>query len=272
MTDPNPTADFPTGLQFVDPNDTDAQFRVVLWAAPGQGKSVAAATAPDPILVLSGDRPNAYRFARTHPASPAKGKDIREVRFRDATTLAAVLEYLKGTDEISTVVIDPFGQIYDKLGEQFVRGDGEINYQTLNKWVKRFLVAIREFGVNLVIVAHEKLNDGKGGDGKLYPALGGPALINYVLGESDIVAHVERRQANDGDTEYVGQLTPRGNLVCKESTGFLGDTRRLDLTEWFAAATEAGGGEMPWDGPTELPNDEPEADDFPQLLPAEEAA
>jgi hypothetical protein len=70
-------------LLFVDPNETDPTYRVCLWAAPGQGKSVAAASPHrDPILVLSADRPSAYRFARKHH----KGKRIDEVRYQgDAT-------------------------------------------------------------------------------------------------------------------------------------------------------------------------------------------
>jgi hypothetical protein len=42
--------DIPQGLAFVDPDETDDTYRCCLWAAPGQGKSVAAASAPGPIL------------------------------------------------------------------------------------------------------------------------------------------------------------------------------------------------------------------------------
>ena len=65
-----------TNLLFVDPAETDRCFRVVLWAAPGEGKSVGAASAPPPLLVISADRPGAYRYARrctaSTPASSAK--------------------------------------------------------------------------------------------------------------------------------------------------------------------------------------------------------
>src|SRR4051794_35121045 len=110
-------------LLFVDPAAIEATFRVCLWASPGQGKSVAASSAPDPILVLSADRPSAYRFARKHHA----GKDIREVRYQDASTLDAVYMYLNSEagGDIRTVVIDPISHIYDQLVDTApVRGDG----------------------------------------------------------------------------------------------------------------------------------------------------
>lgn len=79
-------SDLTAPLVFVDPAATDPTYRVCLWNAPGEGKSVAAASAPDPILVLNADRPSAYLFARKHHA----GKDIREVRYEGPHTLTQV--------------------------------------------------------------------------------------------------------------------------------------------------------------------------------------
>lgn len=239
-------------LVFVDPAETDDTYRVVLWAAAGQGKSVAAASAPGPILVLSADRPSAYRFARKHHT----GKEIHEVRYQDASTLEAVFRFIRDGDAaIKTLVIDPIGHIYDHLVDGApLRGDGDIDYQSVNKKVLGFVKSFRALDINVILVAHEKLNDGKKGDGKLYPALGGPALINKLLAEMDIVAHIERHVSTGDDQEevirWVGQLQPRGNLVCKESTGALGDRRIADVSRWFEVATEAlkpDTSDLPWD-------------------------
>jgi hypothetical protein len=263
------TSDIPTGLQFVNPNETESTYRVCLWAAPGQGKSVAAASAPGPILVLSADRPSAYKFARKHHAP----KDIREVRYRDASTLDAVYLYLQSPEgqDVKTLVVDPISNVYDQLVDTApLRGDGDVDYQRVNKKLLGFVKELRRFDVNVVLVAHEKLNDGKKGDGKLYPALGGPALINKLLAEMDIVAHVERhvRAGEDGEEQevrWVGQLQPRDNLVCKESTGALGDRRIADLSRWFEVASEAlapDESDLPWgdepvdDGQHPGPSDE----------------
>lgn len=231
-------------LLFVDPQEADTRFRVVLWASPGEGKSVGAASAPDPIVVISADRPGAYRFARRHHA----GKDIRETRFQNSDTLTEVYRYLRDQPEVETVVLDPFGGIYDKLAEEFPTSDGDVNWMGLNKKITGFLYSLRELDVNVVIVAHEKLNDGKKGDGKLYPAVGGPALINKILAECDIVAHVERVQPREeGESaRYEAQLTPIRNLVCKQSTpAELGDRALVDLTAWFAAAMPDDS-DLPW--------------------------
>ena len=261
-------SDIPTGLTFVDPLETDTTYRVCLWAAPGAGKSVAAASAPDPLLVLSADRPSAYRFARKHHT----GKDIREVRYIGPGSLDAVYTYLKDNpDEIKTLVVDPVSNIYDNLVDLVAhRPDGEPNYQAVNKKLLGFVTSLRAFDVNVVLVAHEKLNDGKKGDGKMYPSLGGPALINKLLAEMDIVAHVERVvSTQDGGEElvrWIGQLQPTGHLVCKESTGVLGDRRIADLSRWFEVATAGlAPDDLPWgeEPPTdlELPvlDDDPDA-------------
>jgi hypothetical protein len=235
------SSDVPS-LMFVDPSEADSVFRVILWGAPGEGKSVAAASAPAPIVVVSADRPGAYRFARRHH----KGKDIREVRYENTKTLDDVLDYIRKQPEVRTVVLDPFGGIYDRIVDQAPkRADGDVDYQKVNKRVLDFLYALRDVDVNLIIVAHEKLNDGKRGDGKLYPACGGPSLINKVVAESDIVARVYRDRPSEGPVRFMAQLQPAGNVVCKDSTpGGLGETRELDLAEWFAVSTDDS--DLPW--------------------------
>jgi hypothetical protein len=267
----------PTPILFVDPAETDPTYRVCLWAAPGQGKSVAAASAPGPILVISADRPSAYRFARKHH----QGKVIQEVRYEGEHTLSSVYAYLRDNPtEFKTIVVDPFSNVYDHLAENGpARSDGEPNYQWVNKKILGFVKSLRTFDINVVLVAHERLNDGKGGDGKLYPALGGPALLNKTLAEMDIVAHIERHVTGEGenaDTKWVGQLQPRGNLVCKESTGALGERRIADLSRWFEVANEAlapDESDLPWSEEGDpAPDDETDVDAAPQLAVDEEAA
>jgi hypothetical protein len=247
------TSDIPAELEFVDPAETDLTFRVVLWAAPGQGKSVAAASAPAPILVVSADRPSAYRFARKHHGHTTE--TLREVRYRGPETLADVYKYLNAHPD------DPHGR--HRPGEQHRRparrrrpevgARRRPDYQWINKKVLKFVQSLRIFDVNVVLVGHEKLNDGKKGDGKMYPALGGATLINKLLAEMDIVAHIERvpRPTDDdpGAAVWIGQIQPRDNLVTKDGTGALGDRRIADLSRWFEVATEAlapDTSDVPW--------------------------
>ena len=75
-------------LSFVDPSEMATTYRVVIWASPGEGKSVAAASAPSPILVVSADRPTAYVFARRHHNHTPES--LRETRYTDRATLDTV--------------------------------------------------------------------------------------------------------------------------------------------------------------------------------------
>lgn len=258
--------DAPAGLTFVDPSASGARYRVVLWAAPGEGKSVAAASAPGPVLVVSADRPNAYRFARRYHAET----EIREVRFAGEQTLAEVYRYLKAEPDVETVILDPFHNIYDALVDRVPRrGDGEPDYQAVNKKLLGFVYSLRQFDVHAVLVAHEKVNDGKRGDGKLYPQLGGPTLTNKILAECDLVARVEREAAGEeGDAPlYVGQLDAGTRpIVCKQGTGALGPRREINLTEWFALEAAAleplPQPDLPWDEDFD-PDADPEDDELP---------
>lgn len=233
--------DIPTGLQFVDPNASDPTYRVVLWAAPGEGKSVAASSAPGPLLVVNADRPSAYLYARKHHPTT----EIREVRYQGPETLEEVFKYLAADDcDIRTVIVDPVSNIVDQLADVAPAGrEGGPDYQWINKKVLGFVKSLRRFDINVVLVAHEKVNDGKKGDGKMYPSLGGATLINKLLAEMDIVAHVERVVKTVDEVDevvWIGQLQPVRNLVCKESTAAeLGDRRIADLTRWFQLASEA---------------------------------
>ena len=234
-------------LSFVDPSEMATTYRCVIWASPGEGKSVAAASAPSPILVVSADRPTAYVFARRHHNHTPES--LRETRYTDRATLDTVKEYLQSPEglEVRTVVLDPVSNIYDHLVDTAPRrSDGEPDYVVVNKQLLGFIRGLRAIDVNVVLVAHERLNEGKRGDNKLYPAIGGPALINKVLAEMDIVAHVERyqRQGDDGELseiQWIAQIQPTGNMVGKDSTDALGDRRVADLSRWFELANEANG-------------------------------
>lgn len=244
-------SDVPTGLIFVDPAETDTTFRICLWAAPGEGKTVAAASAPRPILVLSADRPSAYVFARRHHGHDAMS--LRETRYTSADSLAEVYRYLGSPEgaDVATIVLDPVSNIYDNLVEAAPRrGDGDVDYQWVNRKLLGFVTSLRSFDVNVVLVAHEKLNDGKRGDGKLYPRIGGATLISKALGEMDVVAHIERTVPAEGEPVWYAQIQPTEGIVGKDGTNALGDRRVADLTRWIElmrASNSDATAEAPWE-------------------------
>lgn len=225
-------------LEFVDPSVGLKRCQAVIWAPSGFGKTGVLATAPAPILALTRSRPGALRFARSqHPA-----KDIRETRYRDLSSLSRVYRYLQAHgDEIETVAIDPFQPIFDLVVRDTPRrSDGDVDWNAVQDKILGFLGSLREFDVHVVICAQERLSDARNGDGKLYPALGGPSLINKIMDEVDIVAslHPEYDEETGAISRVVGALHPNGNLVNKEGTGAgLPARMEANLTEWFALAT-----------------------------------
>jgi len=254
--------DIPAGLLFVNPREVEVTYRVCLWAVAGEGKTLAAATAPGPILVVNADRPSAWAVARRrHP-----DKDIRETRYLDHSTLDEVYRYLgaEGTD-VATVVIDPWSNVYDQLvaAAPKVRDnrDNELkpSYELVNSKLLQFITRMRRFDVHLVILAHEKANDsGKKADGRTYPRLGGMGLIQKVLAEMDIVGHVEHTTPEDGESTWYAQIQPTDDIVGKDGTDALGERRVVDLTRWFELARAANvvpspdTSDLPWDD--ELPS------------------
>lgn len=257
---------------FVD-STVAATYRFGLYAASGEGKTVAACSAPKPLLVINADRPSAYVFAaKFHGLTRGATGTLREMRYEDEATLSSAYAYLRSDEgnDVRTVILDPVGNIYDalRLSGKFIRAeDGDIDYDAVNAKVVGFVRELRKLDVNVVLIGHEKVNDsGKRKDGKTYPAFGGMTLINKLLGEMDVVAHVERYQRRDpetgelGEVQWIGQIAPVDNLVGKGYGLALGDRRILDLARWIQVIDEdfkPDDSDLPW---TELTDASPPQD------------
>jgi hypothetical protein len=237
-----PETDAPA-LIFVDPDAVDERWRIGLFGPPGCGKSVALASAPSPIVTVSADRPGAYRFARRHNATAT----IHEVRFATAQTLKEVYVYARDHQaELGTVAFDPFNAIYDQLCRENLDAKGKPKWQVINDLVMDLIHAFRALDVNLVLAAHEKTEKDENADteAKVFPAFGGPSLVQKVMAEMDIVARVFRQDATEDEQEaWKGQFVTARGYQCKDSSGALGRTRVADLSEWIVAANAAGAGD-----------------------------
>lgn len=287
-------------LVFVDPEEMVPTFRIGIYAEAGQGKSVAALTAPDPIVVVSADRPTAYMFARQHhgydgrpdhhwtdpetgqhvpePDDPddtpyvlERAKRFRETRFIDWTTMHGVYRHIRdlhGTpDAVRTLIVDPVSNIYDwlvanaPLQQRKGESDGP-DYTWVNQQMMGFIKSLRPFDVNVVLIGHVREPKPKKGTkevGTIGPNFGGPSLVEQVMRELDILAHVELRPLPklDDDDEFeeprfvtVGQVqTMDTNLICKDGTGALGGRRVVNLSRWVKRAADKLGpqtDDLPW--------------------------
>lgn len=243
------TASDVNSLVFVDPSHVDERWRVCIYAAPGSGKTVAACSAPGPIVAVNADRPGAYRFARRH----YPGKPIHEVRFRNLQTVRDTLEWARGNqDEIGTVVLDPFGAIYDTIVSDHTHGKNT-DWQGVNKAAIGIITSFRALDVNLIVVAHERVEKDENADieAKIYPQLGGPALVQKIMAEMDVVARIFHRDATESAAEaWMGQFVSARGYQCKDSSGALGRARPADVSEWIATANGAEE-PVPWDAPAD---------------------
>lgn len=249
--------DVPTGLTFVDPTTVQTTYRICLAGEPGDGKTIAAATAPAPILVLNADRPSAWEVARRRNPD----KEIRETRYHDSTSLDELFRYLGSPEgaDVASLVIDPWSNIYDQLCatapkvEDSKTHELKPDYEMVNAKLLRFLTALRRFDVHVVIVTHLKENEsGKKADGKTYARFGGMGLIRKSMAEMDVIALIQRTTPEDGDPVWFAEIQPTASWAGKDGTDSLGARRIADLSRWVELAREAnvapaGDSDLPWD-------------------------
>lgn len=225
-------------LSFVEPTEVEPTLNILLYGPPGTGKTVGACSAPGPVLVLNAEGPGAVRYARSY-----YGDKIREVVFAGEETLKEVYLYLKdGEGGEKTVVLDTVGEFYRVLLEQIGGDRPKIqHYGDVNTKLERFIRALRDLQINVVLIAHEQVDDGEG-EATRRPMTGGKKLPEQVMAQVDIVAYTGVVPATDSEPRrYVGQLVEGLGRRAKDRSGRLGDSRDLDLAEWIEIATSNNG-------------------------------
>lgn len=224
-------------LDFVKPSAVEPTQNILIYGAPGTGKTVGACSAPGPILVLNGEGQGGLRRAREiHGADK-----IREVAVTGKGVLDAAYLYLrdrKGGEK--TVVIDTVGEVYRILLEE-IGGERPTlqNWGDVNTLIERFVRALRDLDINVVLVAHEELvADGTTGETMRQPVTGGKKLPAQLMAQVDVVAYAGVVQRENAEPEYVAQLVSGAGRHAKDRSGRLGTTRPVNLTEWIATATK----------------------------------
>jgi hypothetical protein len=143
-------------------------------------------------------------------------------------------------------VLDPVGEIYQKLFEHFMP-EGANRNQVLaahgdtSTKIERFVRAVRDLPINVVLVCHEEVADQEG-ETIRRPLTGGKKLPEKLVGMMSIVGYcgvIPADKEKGTPTRYVAQLVEANGRRAKDRSGGLGAVRDIDLTDWFAVATEA---------------------------------
>lgn len=224
-------------LEFVKPKDVAPTLNMALFGPGGTGKTVAACSAPGPILYGNAEGETALLYARG-----LYGDDkIHEVAVSKSADLDALFLHMQGGCEEQTFVLDTIGETYQRLVEELA-GTGRAslqNYGDVNTKLERFIRAIRDLPINVVILAHEQVDDEEG-EVTRRPLTGGKKLPEKLIAMMDVVGYTAVVPATDDEpAKYVAQLVEAKGRRAKDRSGALGTTRPLDLGEWIPVAIEA---------------------------------
>lgn len=224
-------------LEFVTPKEVAPTINIGLYGPGGTGKSVGACSAPGPILYGNAEGETALLYARGLYGD----EKIHEVPVTCAADLDALFLHMKNGCEEQTFVLDTIGETYQRLVEELA-GSGRAslqNYGDVNTKLERFIRAIRDLPINVVILAHEQVDDEEG-EVTRRPSTGGKKLPEKIVAMMDVVGYTAVVPATDDEpARYVAQLVEAKGRRAKDRSGALGVTREINLSEWIPTAVEA---------------------------------
>lgn len=245
-----------SNLIFAEAPAAPETFNLLAYGPPGSGKTTAAASLHPlgPILWVNAEGPNALAYAR----KVAGNHNILEVRieqrdgFDTVTALREVIRYVRsGQDpKPANVVVDTLGKLREALIRQLVVPGARNSLQQFGEVAKTiggFVQALRDEPVNLILLAHEHVEDADG-ERIVRPLIGG-ALTDTIPGEVDVMTYTQR-VANDDGEQFLGQLVDARGRRTKDRSGALGPFRSLNFAEWledYKAALAAGEPDTPLD-------------------------
>jgi len=204
---------------------------MVVYGEGGVGKTTFAATAPRPIIAdcENGSKYFGLRGIEADVALIESWDDMQEF-----------LE-ISLTDNYDTVIIDPIGELMEKLTRYMVaKADSKLVMKDGNPtmagwgWLKQtmrtFLKTMRDSGKNVVVIAHvqEKEDEGRIVKRPMVATKLSEELVNMV----DIVGYMTTVNDESGDTKRVIIVDPASDkFVAKDRTGRLGKYIEPDFTK-----------------------------------------
>lgn len=196
---------------------------MVVYGEGGVGKTTFAATAPNPIIADC-ENGSKYFGLRGISADVALIEDWSDMR--EFTDIAL-------TDKYDTIIIDPIGELMEKLmrfmvsraDNKLVQKDGAptmAGWGWLKQKMRNYLKLLRDSGKNVIIIAHveEKSDEDRMIKRPMVATKISEELINMV----DIVGYMTTvNDTETGDTKRVIIVDPTSDKqIAKDRTGRLG--------------------------------------------------
>jgi hypothetical protein len=203
-------------------------FNVLLYGPPKTGKSTTAATAPGPNLWVNAEGPGALAYARK--IATQRGNEILEVRItrgrptRGRSSATSSSTSATGSNRSATVTVDTIAKVREALIRQIVVPGAKNSIQQFGevaRILREFVQTMRDLPVNLVLIAHQNVEDAEG-ERIVRPLIGG-ALTEEIPGEVDVIAYTHSFKDDDsGERRYVGQLVEAKGRIAGDRSGGLG--------------------------------------------------
>lgn len=225
-------------LQFITPDFDNLTYNTMLYGPGKSGKSLGAASAPGPLLLLNADLPNATRTVHK-----TYGDKIKEVAVANLSTLLDAT-HLVMDGGFQTVVLDTVGEshrrVIEGMSNRAIRPLRD-HYGDTSVYIERFCRHMCELPVNFVVCAHQfSVTDDATGVVEWLPFTGtsnttlGAKLMNMV----DIIGYTAVLQQDDPAKEgeklfrYVAGLVDGNGHRGGDRFNCLGPYRNVDLSEW----------------------------------------
>lgn len=249
-------------------NTSSPQFKpsvvMMLYGEGGVGKTTFGATAPKPIIAdcENGAKYFGMRGISVDVAQIEKWADMREF-----------LDYVK-SDKVETVVVDPIGELMDKLKRhmlamgdtKLVQKDGSptmAGWGWLKKTMRDFIKVLRDTGKNVILIAH--IEENKDEDRLVKRPKIETKIADDIVNMVDVVGYMTVVQ-EEGETKRIIIVDPGNDkYTAKDRTGQLGRVIEPDFSKIVKACQ--GTETFAWSKPAA----KPKAPEAPQQAVAPKA-
>jgi len=249
-------------------NTSSPQFKpsvvMMLYGEGGVGKTTFGASAPKPIIAdcENGAKYFGMRGISVDVAQIEKWADMREF-----------LDYAK-SDKVETVVVDPIGELMDKLKRhmlamgdtKLVQKDGSptmAGWGWLKKTMRDFIKVLRDTGKNVILIAH--LEENKDEDRIVKRPKIETKISDDIVNMVDVVGYMTVVQ-EEGETKRIIIVDPGNDkYTAKDRTGQLGRVIEPDFSKIVKACQ--GTETFAWSKPAT----KPKAPEAPQQAVAPKA-